>query len=90
MAQTKKKNVAKFAYKGVEVEYDPQLIRTYRFQHRIQMPGIDSYEAFDQLLFGKSDEVADALEEAGVCEDGSAQEMPQLLAALIEKVNAGK
>ena len=70
-------------FEGKKIKYDPSALKKWSVQRRLASGGADSYDACDEILFGKSDEIAAEFED-------DAQKMNDLLMAIIEKENSAK
>lgn len=75
-----------FAYEGLEIAYNPACITDWAWQHTMAKGPLEQMNAFDQLFCGSSDEVASALEEAGLAPEGTMDAMDRLIQALLKKV----
>lgn len=54
-----KKNTLSF--EGIEVEYNPSALTSWKVQKKIAQGGFATFEALDIILCGKADEVAEQL-----------------------------
>ena len=53
--------MATIKFHDIEVEYDAAAVHNWTVQRRIARGGNDFFEAFDAILCGKADEVAEKL-----------------------------
>lgn len=88
MAQ--KTHEAVFDFGGVEVKYDPSLMTDWKWQHAMAKGPSQAMAALDALFLGRSDELADELEEAGLVGDkGTMGAINDVVVALTERLNLG-
>lgn len=49
------------SFEGIEVEYNPSALNSWKVQKLIAQGGIATFEALDIILCGKADEIAEKL-----------------------------
>lgn len=65
-------------FEGQKIKYDPTVLKRWSAQKKLMCGGAGQYEVMDELLFGKSDDIAKAFGD-------EAQKMTDLLTAIAEK-----
>lgn len=66
------------SFEGIEVEYSPSALNSWKVQKLIAQGGIATFEALDIILCGKADEIAEKLDD----DMGKMVELAQALSVL--------